>query len=61
MMAPFYLGDCHAIQGDGECNGMGAIEIAAHLTVEVEVTTSIRDAWPRIETPTTYNRLRAAS
>jgi acetamidase/formamidase len=24
--AHLFLGDCHAIQGDGECNGMGAID-----------------------------------
>src|SRR3979411_2824678 len=29
--AHLFLGDCHAIQGDGECNGMGAVEIAATL------------------------------
>ena len=51
--AYLYLGDCHAIQGDGECNGMGAIEIAAHLTVEVEVCPRPSEmTWPRIETPT---------
>ena len=35
--AHLFLGDCHAIQGDGECNGMGAIEIAATLTVKVSL------------------------
>ena len=29
--AHLFLGDCHAIQGDGECVGMGAVEIAAEL------------------------------
>jgi amidase len=48
-----FLGDCHAIQGDGECNGMGAIEIAAVLTVRVQLKLAPkRMTWPRIETPT---------
>src|SRR5918993_665311 len=51
--AHLFLGDCHAIQGDGECNGMGAIEIAAVLTVRVGVQKAPqRLTWPRIETPT---------
>ncbi len=29
--AHLFLGDCHAIQGDGEASGMGATEIAATL------------------------------
>ncbi len=48
-----FLGDCHAIQGDGECNGMGAIEIAAVLTVRVHLQPAPkRMTWPRVETPT---------
>jgi len=48
-----FLGDCHAIQGDGECNGMGAIEIAAVLTVRVHLKPAPkRMTWPRVETPT---------
>ena len=48
-----FLGDCHALQGDGECNGMGAIEIAAVLTVRVGIKRAPkRMTWPRIETPT---------
>ncbi len=51
--AHLFLGDCHAIQGDGECNGMGAIEIAARLTVRVTTAPApSRLDWPRIETPT---------
>jgi acetamidase/formamidase len=51
--AHLFLGDCHAIQGDGECNGMGAIEIAAVLTVRVNRRPApSRMTWPRIETPT---------
>ena len=48
-----FLGDCHAIQGDGECNGMGAIEIATTLTVRVSISPApTRLNHPRIETPT---------
>lgn len=51
--AHLFLGDCHAIQGDGEANGMGAIEIAAELTVRVRLAPApSRLTWPRIETPT---------
>ena len=51
--AHLFLGDCHALQGDGECNGMGAIEIAARLTVKVSLAEApARMTWPRIETPT---------
>ncbi|BDA85179.1 amidase [Aureimonas sp. SA4125] len=51
--AHLFLGDCHAIQGDGEANGMGAIEIAAVLTVRVQLSPAPgRLTWPRIETPT---------
>jgi len=51
--AHLFLGDCHAIQGDGECNGMGAIEIATTLTVKVSLGKAPpRLNHPRIETPT---------
>jgi len=51
--AHLFLGDCHAIQGDGEANGMGAIEIATTLTVKVSLEKAPpRLNHPRIETPT---------
>jgi len=51
--AHFFAGDCHAIQGDGECNGMGAIEIAAVLKLRLGLSPApARLAWPRVETPT---------
>jgi acetamidase/formamidase len=51
--AHLFLGDCHAIQGDGEANGMGATEIAATLTVRVSLEAApARLGHPRIETPT---------
>ena len=40
--AHLFLGDCHAIQGDGECVGMGAIEIAAELQVRVSLSPAPR-------------------
>jgi len=56
-----FMGDCHAIQGDGECNGMGAIEIAATLTVRVSVEKAPRRLnHPRIETPTHIGTLGCA-
>jgi len=51
--AHLFLGDCHAVQGDGECNGMGAIEIAARLTVRTRLCKAPSTLnHPRIETPT---------
>ena len=56
-----FMGDCHAIQGDGECNGMGAIEIAATLTVKVWLDKAPpRLNHPRIETPTHIGTLGCA-
>jgi acetamidase/formamidase len=51
--AHLFMGDCHAIQGDGEANGMGATEIAATLTVRVSLSKAqARLNHPRIETAT---------
>lgn len=59
--AHLFLGDCHAIQGDGECNGMGAIEIATTLTVSVSLAKApVRLNHPRIETPTHIGTLGCA-
>lgn len=56
-----FMGDCHAIQGDGECNGMGAIEIAATLTVKVSLDKAPPHLnHPRIETPTHIGTLGCA-
>jgi amidase len=35
--AYLYFGDVHALQGDAECNGMGAIEIRGHLKLKVDL------------------------
>jgi amidase len=49
--ALFYLGDCHAVQGDGELCGIGAIEIRTRTTVRLDVAPRPqRMTWPRIET-----------
>jgi amidase len=51
--ASLYLGDCHALQGDGECVGMGAVEVAANVTFSVALhDRPARMTWPRLETPT---------
>jgi amidase len=47
----FFLGDCHAVQGDGELCGIGAIEIRTYTTVRLDLAPRPeRMAWPRLET-----------
>lgn len=49
--ALFYLGDCHAVQGDGELCGIGAIEIRTRTTVRLDLAPRpVGMVWPRIET-----------
>jgi acetamidase/formamidase len=49
--ALLFLGDCHAVQGDGELCGCGAIEIRTFTTVTVDlVDRPQRMTWPRFET-----------
>jgi amidase len=51
--ASLYVGDCHALQGDGECVGFGATEIGARVTLSAELRDKpARMTWPRIETDT---------
>lgn len=51
--ASLYIGDNHAIQGDGECVGMGATEIAADITFSVTLAEKPpRLVWPRLENAT---------
>ena len=51
--ALMFLGDCHAVQGDGELCGCGAIEIRTFTTVEVDLALRPRGmVWPRFETAT---------
>ena len=47
--ALFYLGDCHAIQGDGEIVGTG-VETCFEVTVTLTVEKGRRITWPRAET-----------
>ena len=49
--ALFYLGDCHAVQGDGELCGIGAIEIRTLVDSAPGPARRGRAsmAWPRIE------------
>jgi len=59
-----FMGDCHAIQGDGECNGMGAIEIAATLTVKVSLEKAprrLKSSAHRNGDPHLHARLRATA
>ena len=50
--AALYVGDCHALQGDLECAGMGAVEIPCNVTFSVSLHDKpARMTWPRIETP----------
>ena len=51
--AYLYFGDVHALQGDAECNGMGAIEIRGHLRLKLSLSPAPKRLnWPRLETPT---------
>ena len=49
--ALFFLGDCHAIQGDGEIVGTG-VETAYEVTVRLTVEKRRKITWPRGETRT---------
>jgi len=44
-----FLGDCHATQGDGELCGV-AVEMAATVTIQVDLIKNWTIAWPRLET-----------
>jgi len=66
--ALLYIGDAHAIQGDGEITFVGA-EMAAEITVEIEVEKDAAPNWPKVETDeylytvgvqNAYNELRDA-
>jgi amidase len=47
----FFLGDCHAVQGDGELCGIGAIEIRTRTTVTLDLRPRPEEmGWPRLET-----------
>ncbi|CEP67488.1 Acetamidase/Formamidase [Moorella glycerini] len=46
--ALFYMGDCHAAQGEGELCGV-ACEITAKATIKFDLIKGKKIAWPRIE------------
>ncbi len=49
--ALFSLGDCHALQGDGELCGCGGIECRTNTTVTLDVLDKPQEMrWPRFET-----------
>lgn len=48
--ALLYLGDVHALQGDGELGG-APVEIASRCTMTIGVDKKKTINWPRIETP----------
>jgi acetamidase/formamidase len=45
------FGDVHALQGDGEINGI-ALETTAEVTLELEVWQGVQAEWPRLENET---------
>lgn len=48
--ALLYVGDCHAVQGDGELCGFGAIEIRSRVTIRVDIAPRPASMiWPRFE------------
>lgn len=47
--ALFFLGDCHAIQGDGEIVGTG-VETAMEVEIRLSVLKNRKQVWPRGET-----------
>ncbi|MBS0125045.1 acetamidase/formamidase family protein [Thetidibacter halocola] len=44
-----YLGDCHAIQGDGELCGV-ALEIPATVEIHIDLIKGHGNGWPQLET-----------
>jgi len=53
------MGDCHAAMGDGEVNGTG-VEVAAEVSVTVEVIKDFEFKLPIIETETKWATLGSA-
>ncbi|WP_240231331.1 acetamidase/formamidase family protein [Devosia lacusdianchii] len=50
--ALFFLGDCHAIQGDGEIAGTG-VETAMEVELRLSLRKGLKLGWPRGETEDT--------
>jgi len=49
--AYLYLGDCHAVQGDGELCGV-ALEMPAIVELQIDLVKNHPISWPRLETET---------
>lgn len=45
------FGDVHALQGDGELNGV-ALEVTAEVTLDIELRKGVAAEWPRLESDT---------
>lgn len=54
-----YLGDCHAVQGDGELCGV-ALEIPATVEIQVDLIKDYPIAWPRLETEAFFMTIGSA-
>ncbi|MCU0912521.1 MAG: acetamidase/formamidase family protein [Rhodobacteraceae bacterium] len=54
-----YLGDCHAIQGDGELCGV-ALEMPATVEVQIDLIKGHGNGWPQLETETTMGFIGSA-
>lgn len=57
--ALFYIGDVHAVMGDGEVSGSG-FEIAARITVRLSLARGGATEWPWLETADTIATLASA-
>jgi acetamidase/formamidase len=59
--ALLFVGDCHAVQGDGELCGFGAIEIRSQVTIRIDVAPCPPEMrWPRFENSHRSDRVRAS-
>ena len=54
-----YLGDCHAIQGDGELCGV-ALEIPAIVELQIDLIKGHGNRWPQLETEKTMGFIGSA-
>ena len=57
--ALLYLGDCHAIQGDGELCGV-AMEMPATVEIQVDLLKGYTIHWPRLENETSIMTIGSA-
>ena len=57
--ALLYLGDCHAVQGDGELCGV-ALEMPAIVELQVDLVKNRPIAWPQLENETFFMTIGSA-